>query len=301
MKTYFDIEGDGGSNVIGQVVAHKEAIGRALSGIDHLVAVGSGKGGVGKSTVTMALAQALAARGKKVAILDADFNGPTQAHLAGLGETPWVPGPDGLTLPRRPDGVGVLSLGSLLAPGGELRFVTVSSGEQQTWRGTREFAMLGQMLASVEWGKLDVLLFDLPPGAERTVQYAEFLGDRVAFVLVTVPSELARGVVARSVTALEGVAGVTTLGYVENMAGYYCRDCGEIKPLFPRRAATPLALPCLGEIPFDPELAALCDRGWPADAIRDLPALTAVDAVAGLLLHRLDTRSSDDGPEETAP
>lgn len=289
MKTYYDIQGDGGSDVLGQVLAQKEAVAEALSGVEHLIAVGSGKGGVGKSTLTMSLAQAWNARGRRVAILDADFNGPTQAHMAGLGETPWVPGPDGLTLPRRPDGVGVLSLGSLLPRGGELRFDTVSEGEQQTWRGTREFAMLSQMLSSVAWGRLDVLLFDLPPGAERTVQYAEFLGDGVAFVLVTIPSDLSRGVVARSVTALRET-GSEVLGYIENMSGYWCRECGKVRPLFPA-SETELDVPCLGEIPFDPELAALCDTGWPESASRDVPAVRAVDDVAQSITETWETAS----------
>lgn len=293
MKTYYDIEGDGGSDVLGQVTAQKRAVAEALSGVDRLVAVGSGKGGVGKSTVTMALAQAFSAAGQRVAILDCDFNGPTQAHLSGLSGAPWVPGPDGLTLPRRRDGIGVLSLGSLLAAGGELRFDTVSTGEQHTWRGTREFALLGQMLASVAWGKLDVLLFDLPPGAERTVQYAEFLPEGVSFVLVTIPSDLSRGVVARSVSALEET-GSEVLGYVQNMSGYWCRECGKVKPLFPA-SATPLDLPCLGEIPFDPELAALCDAGWPEGSDAKLPAVHAVAEIA----RRLFEDPSED--RETRP
>lgn len=289
MKTYYDIQGDGGSDVLGQVTAQRQAISEALSGVEHLLAVGSGKGGVGKSTLTMSLAQALAAQDRRVAILDADFNGPTQAHMAGLDDTPWVPGPDGLALPRRPDGLGVLSLGSLLSRGQELRFDTVSQGEQQTWRSTREFAMLSQMLSSVAWGSLDVLLFDLPPGAERTVQYAEFLGEGVSFVLVTIPSDLSRGVVARSVTALEET-GSDVLGYIENMSGYWCEDCGEVKPLFPK-SDTELDVPCLGEIPFDPELAALCDRGWPETASRDVPAVQAVGDVARRIVETWETPS----------
>ncbi len=281
MKSYADIVGDGGSRVAEQVGEQRRAIARALAGVRHRVAVASGKGGVGKSTVTMALARALADRGRAVAILDADLNGPSQAHLAGLSGRPWVPGPDGLVPPRRPDGIAVVSTGSALPDGGVLAFDTVSRGEQHTWRATREFALLGQLLAAVDWGRLDVLLFDLPPGAERTVQFAEFLGPEVAFVLVTIPSELAHGVVARSLTALTG-AGVPVAGYVENMAGYWCRDCGEIRPLFPA-APTPLAARRLARIPFDPELAALCDRGWPPGAAAGSAALAAAaDAAAAL-------------------
>ncbi|MCB1036068.1 MAG: P-loop NTPase, partial [Acidobacteria bacterium] len=261
MKTYFDIEGDGGSNVVGQVEALEESIRRSLGGVRRLVAIGSGKGGVGKSTVTMGLAQALRATGAEVAILDADFNGPCQAHLAGLTANPWLPGPEGIALPRRRDGVGVVSMGSVVPQQRPVTFDTVSRRDEHVWRSTREFALLGQLLASMDWGALDFLLFDLPPGAERTVQYAEFLPESVGYVLVTVPSDVSRGVVARSVAALGGT-GARVLGYVENMAGYYCRDCGEIKPLFPE-SRTPIDLPLLGQIPFDPEMAELCDEGWP--------------------------------------
>ena len=104
-----------------------------------------------------------------------------------------------------------------------------------------------------------MLMFDLPPGAERTVQYADFLGSRTSFVLVTIPSEVSRGVVARSVAALSKGPN-RLLGYVENMSGYYCRDCNAIKPLFDSRCSAAWH-PCLGTVPFDPELARHCDRG----------------------------------------
>ena len=117
-------------------------------------------------------------------------------------------------------------------------------------------------------------MVDLPPGAERTVQYAEFLGPRTSFLLVTIPSEVARGVVARSVAALSKGPN-RILGYVENMSGYYCRDCDAIKPLFvspegrgPENAGLPI--PCLGSVPFDPELARHCDQGIP---LADSPKL----------------------------
>lgn len=292
MKTYFDIEGDGGSGVVAQVESLLAQIGDALSGVDHLVAVGSGKGGVGKSTLTMALAQALSREGAKAAILDADFNGPCQAQFAGLEGRPWVPGPNGLSLPRRPDGLAVVSMGSVFEAARPVSFDSVSSGDEHVWRSTKEFAVLGQLLASVDWGKLDYLLFDLPPGAERTVQYADFLPGGTSFVMVTIPSDVSRGVVARSVSALAGT-GATALGYVENMVGYLCPDCGEVKPLFPP-SKTDLDLPLLGRVPFDPQLAALCDQGWPEGAA-DLPSLAAVARVADNLKGALK------GPEADRP
>jgi Mrp family chromosome partitioning ATPase len=189
-----------------------------------------------------------------------------------------VPGSHKVALPRTRNGIGVFSMGSLIPESEALEFESAAHGESHTWRATREFALLGEILESFEWGALDLLMFDLPPGAERTVQYADFLGPRTSFVLVTIPSEVARGVVARSVAALSKGPN-RLLGYVENMSGYFCRDCNAIRPLFvspePFDAAqgrpSGLEIPCLGTVPFDPELARLCDTGIP---LAELPENT---------------------------
>lgn len=298
MKHYHDIVGDGGSRVIEQVAELRTRITNGLAGVRHLVAVGSGKGGVGKSTLTLHLAGALRARGLRVAILDADFNGPSQARMAGVEGALFVPGSHKVALPRTSSGIGVFSMGSLIPESEALEFESAARGESQTWRATREFALLGEILGAFEWGTLDLLLFDLPPGAERTVQYADFLGPRTSFLLVTIPSGVARGVVARSVAALSKVPN-RLLGYVENMTGYYCRDCHEIKPLFP--SAGPLEIPCLGAVPFDPELARHCDMGIPLETLPDTPVGRALDVVAQQLLHSLEVASSVDAQRELRP
>ena len=284
MKNYFDIQGDGGSDVIGQVQARQQAIQTSLAGVRHLLAIGSGKGGVGKSTLTMALAQNLRQRGHSVAILDGDFNGPCQAQFAGLRSAPWIPGEHGLSLPRRADGIGVLSFGSFLPDASPVELESVAQGDEFTWRATREFTILGDLLANVDWGELDFLLFDLPPGAERTRYFAQFLDTRTRFVLVTIPSDVAHGVVARSVTAIQDAH---LVGYIENMAGYYCRDCQEIKPLFPA-PKTELDIPLLGRVPFDPDLAAHCDRGWPSALDSASLSLQAIDAATQQLLDAFE-------------
>jgi ATP-binding protein involved in chromosome partitioning len=278
MKRYHDIVGDGGSGVLEQVAEQRTRITDGLAGVRHLVAVGSGKGGVGKSTLTLHLAGALRARGLRIAILDADFNGPSQARMAGVQGAPLVPGSHKVALPRTRNGIGVFSMGSLVPESESLEFESAAQGESHTWRATREFALLGEILGSVEWGALDLLMFDLPPGAERTVQYADFLGPRTSFLLVTIPSEVARGVVARSVAALSKCPN-RLLGYVENMSGYFCRDCNAIKPLFvspessdaAQGRSSGLKIPCLGTVPFDPELARLCDAGIPLAELPDTP------------------------------
>jgi ATP-binding protein involved in chromosome partitioning len=299
MKGYHDIVGDGGSRVLDQVIEQRGRIADGLAGVRHLVAVGSGKGGVGKSTLTLQLANVLRARGLRIAILDADFNGPSQARMAGVQDAIVVPppspdgfgaasGPQRVSLPRTRNGIGVFSMGSLIPESQALDFESVARGESHTWRATREFTLLGEILASFEWGDLDLLLVDLPPGAERTVQYADFLdGPRTSFLLVTIPSEVSRGVVARSVAALSK-GRHRVLGYVENMSGYFCRDCNAIKPLFLSPESSGLELPCLGSVPFDPELARLCDRGLTPDQLSGTPVGEALEAVGQRLLERLE-------------
>jgi ATP-binding protein involved in chromosome partitioning len=262
LKSYHDIAGDGGSRIAEQVEAGREKIARALSGVRHRVAIGSGKGGVGKSTLTRSLASALTARGLTVAILDADLNGPTQARMSGLAGAVPVPGPEGLALPRSSDGVRVFSIGEMVPESQALEFASVAAGDAHTWRATKEFAVLGELLGSIAWGRLDVLLFDLPPGAERTAQFVDFLGAETTLVLVTIPSDVSRGVVARSAAAVSK-SPCRVAGYVQNMSGYLCPDCGEVKPLFPESDGVPLDLPLLGRVPFDPALASACDRGEP--------------------------------------
>ena len=298
MKGYHDIVGDGGSRILEQVVEQRARIAEGLAGVRQLVAIGSGKGGVGKSTLTLHLAGALRARGLRIAILDADFNGPSQARMAGVQRALFVPPPSPqgfgvaggsrkVPLPRTRNGIGVFSMGSLIPESEALDFESAAKGESHTWRATREFALLGEILRSFEWGELDLLMFDLPPGAERTIQYADFLGTQASFVLVTIPSDVSRGVVARSVAALsKGQHRV--LGYVENMSGYYCRDCDAIKPLFSSDNAPALDIPCLGTVPFDPELARHCDRGLPLDDQPSSPVGRALDDVAVRLLESLE-------------
>jgi len=305
MKRYHDIVGDGGSRILEQVIEQRARITDGLAGVRHIVAVGSGKGGVGKSTLTLVLAAALRARGLRIAILDADFNGPSQARMTGVQGSLFVPGASKVALPRTRDGIGVFSMGSLIPETSALEFESTAPNESHTWRSTKEFSLLGEILGAFDWGTLDLLLFDLPPGAERTVQYADFLEPfhsaqgqpQVSFLLVTIPSEVSRGVVARSVAAIlarrspeGGSKGPSRLlGYVENMSGYYCRDCNAVKPLFDSPGPSTLSIPCLGTVPFDPEVARRCDSGTPFAPTDDTPVSLAVEQVVRRLLDRLES------------
>jgi len=207
--------------------------------------------------------------------------------MAGVQGALFIPGADKVALPRTRNGIGVFSIGSLIPESEALDFESASHGESHTWRATREFALLGEILQSFEWGALDLLIIDLPPGAERTVQYADFLGPRSSFVLVTIPSDVARGVVARSVAALSKGPN-RVLGYIEKMSGYYCRDCNAVKPLFVASEPAVLGIPCLGTVPFDPELARHCDLGIPFDPTRETAVGSALAGIAERLLSGLE-------------
>lgn len=289
MKAYSQIEGDGGSGVAEQIADLEATIARRLAGVRHIVAVGSGKGGVGKSTLTRQLAAVLAATGKRIGILDADMNGPSQAMLGGVADVPPLPGEEGLLIPVSRDGIKILSVGSLLVEGEALSWPAATQRHTHVWRATRELSKMAELLAAAHWGALDLLLIDLPPGPERTAQLADFFGPGVAVVLVSIPSALARGVVARSVSALSPLPN-RLLGYVENMSGYACAGCGTVRPLFPEsKEAAELALPCLGRIPFDPRLAALSDEGRAIGELPDGgPVAAALAETARNLIDRLE-------------
>jgi ATP-binding protein involved in chromosome partitioning len=286
MKGYYDIVGDGGSDVAAQVDAQQRKLAGNLGQVRHLIAIGSGKGGVGKSTLTMQLALALRASGRVVSILDADLNGPCQARLGGLGERVLIPGARGASVPMTSSGIGVMSIGALIPESATLELENVSSGSSHTWRATKEFTILRELLAGLDWGALDYLLIDLPPGVERIVQFAELLGPEARFVLVTIPSDLSRGVVARSLAAMRRTPN-RLLGYIENMDGYLCSDCHEVKPLFPTESSVVLDLARLGSVPFDPELAALCDRGGSLEAAARLRSWLSVQRVVREIDERL--------------
>jgi GNAT superfamily N-acetyltransferase len=171
---------------------------------EHLVAVASGKGGVGKSTVTLALARALRRGGAACGRCSTPTStGPVRRRWRGWRVRRGYPASTASRYRGERMGWVWCRWAACCPPGEALRFSTVSQGDEQVWRGTREMTFLAQVLRSVRWGALDFLLVDLPPGAERTAQLAGLLGARAGFVLVTIPSAVARRVVARSIDALE--------------------------------------------------------------------------------------------------
>lgn len=290
MKRYRDLEGDGGSDIAGQVAEQQARLRARLATVRRTVAIVSGKGGVGKSSITASLAAALAAEGYAVGVLDADLNGPSIAKMLGVrGERLRVTAA-GVEPARSPDGIRVLSLDLLLASD-ETPVVwrAPTQAEAHTWRGAMEASALREFLADTAWGTLDLLLIDLAPGADRLPTVAGLVPGLAGAVVVTIPSEISHLVVKKSIT-LARETGTPLLGLVENMAGYVCVACGALGALFEgpggERTAGEQGIPFLGRVPFDPRLAASTDRGRPF-------VLEHGDSLAGRALRDVATRLAD--------
>jgi ATP-binding protein involved in chromosome partitioning len=274
VKRYGDIRGDGGSNIAAQVAVQQAKLVARLGKIRHVVAVVSGKGGVGKSAVTANLAAGLARGGWRVGALDADLNGPSLAKMLGVRGAKLAVGDDGVEPPAGAAGVRVMSMDLLLpADDTPLTWNAPVTVESQTWRGSMEANALREFLADTRWGELDALVLDLPPGTDRLAVVASLLPRLDGAVIVTIPSDVSQLVVRRSITAARQ-ARAPILGLVENMAG-----------LFPGPDTAALAeaagIPWLGRVPFDSGLAAAADRGEAyVAAAAEMPAARALADVA---------------------
>ena len=274
MKKYKDIAGDGGSNIVGQVEAQQARLSERLAAVHAVVAIVSGKGGVGKSSLTANLACCLALGGFRVGVLDADLNGPTMAKMLGVRGQRLVFASGGVEPPRTSLGVKVMSMDLLLpSDSAPLQWNAVTQDEAHTWRGSMEASALREFLADTNWGELDALLLDLPPGTDRLVTIASLVERLTGTVVVTIPSDVSHLVVRKSITVASQVK-APVLGLVENMTG-----------LFPGPDAALLArdagVPFLGRVPFDPALAAAADRGEPFVArAPESAAARALTAVA---------------------
>jgi ATP-binding protein involved in chromosome partitioning len=279
IRTYGQVTEADRSGLGGQVAAQRERVAARLASVAHVVAIVSGKGGVGKSLVSAGLAAALARSGRAVGLLDADLHGPTAARMLGVRAGSLVVREEGVEPARAPSGVRVMSSDLLLEEGAPLAW-REPGHERFVWRGALAAGMLREFLADVAWGALDALLVDMPPGSERLDTLAELVPGLRGAVVVTIPSEASYRAVRRGVEAARS-GGVPVLGVVENMAGYRCSSCRETGPLFAGDAGERLArdagAPLLARIPFAPELQAAVDRGEVAAAADALaPAAEAL-------------------------
>lgn len=221
------------------------------------IAVMSGKGGVGKSLVTVNMAAALAMRNKKVGVLDADLHGPTVPKMLGLKGEVLDFDESGIKAPSGTLGIKTISMDFLL-PAQETPVI---------WRGPLKMAAIRQFLADVDWGDLDYLLIDLPPGTgDEPLSVLQLLPEIDGVIIVTIPSQVSADVVEKSVTFANQMK-APIIGIIENMSGFICPHCGKQVNLFGEGAGQKVSeemdIPFLGAIPLDPRIAADSDEGKP--------------------------------------
>lgn len=226
-----------------------------LKGIKHIVAVMSGKGGVGKSTVSANLAVALAQKGFSIYLIDSDFFGPSIPKILGIKEERVKIGPKGIIPANGPLGIKVISTAFLM-----------DKAEHITWFHQLKRGALEEFLGQVDFGEdLDYLVLDLPPGTgSETLNMLKLIPRLDGAVVVTVPSEVSQGVAKRGITILKS-AKVPIAGVIENMSGFVCPKCHKTFPVIRHaggeRLAEEMAVPFLGRIPMDQRVSGASDRG----------------------------------------
>ena len=255
---------------------------KPLANVRNIIAVGSGKGGVGKSTTAVNLALALAAEGLAVGVLDADVYGPSVPMMLGLSGRP--DSPDGKTIePMRAHGIEAMSIGLL-----------VDQDTPMIWRGPMATSALTQLLTGTRWGDLDVLVVDLPPGT-GDIQLTMSQKIPVAgAVIVTTPQDIAT-LDARKALKMFEKLGIAVLGLVENMAVHVCTQCGHAEHLFGEGGAARMSaqygVPVLGSLPLEIGIREQGDAGMPIVAAHpDAAPSQAYRDIARAMLAQLDKR-----------
>ena len=227
-----------------------------LNRIRHKILVMSGKGGVGKSTVAVNLAIALALAGKKVGLLDVDIHGPSIPKMLKLDDAA-VEMTHNAILPVEKAGLKVMSIAFLLR----------ERDDAIIWRGPMKMGAIKQFLTDVDWGDLDYLIIDSPPGTgDEPLSVAQLAAPLDGAIIVTTPQDVATADVRKSVTFCRKLA-LPVLGVVENMSGFVCPECGKATDIFNRgggqRMADEMGVSFLGRIPIDPAVGQACDQGNP--------------------------------------
>jgi ATP-binding protein involved in chromosome partitioning len=238
-----------------------------VPGIRNIVAVGAGKGGVGKSTTSVNLAVALAQKGARVGLIDGDVYGPNIPQMLGLADTPEV-SPEKRILPPQALGIKVISMGMLVPP-----------DQPIIWRGPMLHGAVQQFMRDVEWGELDYLVVDLPPGTGDVALSMAQSVPMAGAVVVTTPQGVSVSDVRKAVGMFRQLS-IPVLGVIENMSYFVCGHCSERTDIFGngggRRMADELQIPFLGEVPIDTRVRAGGDEGRPIVAeAPDAPAAKA--------------------------
>ncbi|OGL47149.1 MAG: chromosome partitioning protein ParA [Candidatus Schekmanbacteria bacterium RBG_13_48_7] len=230
---------------------------RRMARIKHKLLILSGKGGVGKSTVSANIAMALASQGKSVGLMDIDVHGPSIPRLFGLVGVPGQ-GEDNTILPVIYNrNLKVISMG----------FFLPNRDDAVIWRGPMKHTLIKQFLQDVDWGDLDYLVIDSPPGTgDEPMSIASFIGSQLHALIVTIPPELSLEDVRKSINFCKKVS-LKILGVVENMSGFICPHCGNSVEIFKKgggeKMAHEMGVPFLGSIPIEPKMVISCDNGTP--------------------------------------
>jgi len=255
---------------------------KSLAKIKHKIIVMSGKGGVGKSTVAVNIATALAMRGFEVGILDADIHGPNIPKMLHIEDGEVMSDEDGLMPVLVPPHMKVMSMAFLLQ----------DRDTPVVWRGPVKMGALRQFLAEVKWGELDFLVVDLPPGTgDEPLTIAQLIDDADGAIIVTTPQDVALLDSRKTVTFAQALK-MPVLGVVENMSGLICPHCHQNIDLFKRgggeKAAADMGVPFLGRVPLDPEVVLGGDDGTPIVLkTRDNPAAQAFHDMVDRLLDKV--------------
>src|SRR5437016_5095220 len=260
-----------------------------LPGVKYKIAVASGKGGVGKSTVSTNLALALRDLGYSVGMLDADIYGPSQQMMLGIAGHPQIDESDEKIMPMENHGVKTMSLGLITDPDTPV-----------IWRGPLVMKALDQFLTDVKWGELDFMIIDLPPGTADAQLTLTQKVPLTGAVVVTTPQDVAL-IDARKGLAMFRKVNVPLLGIIENMSYFICRHCGEREEIFGhgggKRTAEMLGVPFLGEVPIDPKVVVGGDSGEPIVVLEpQSPAAAAFRELARQIVKQVES-----GPVESHP
>jgi len=254
-----------------------------IPGVKHCIAIASGKGGVGKSTCSVNLAIALAQAGARVGLMDADVYGPSIPLMMGAqDEKPYTQG--NKIMPIQRYGIHMMSLGFLL-----------EEGQAVLWRGPMVAGTIRQLLADVDWGDLDYLLVDLPPGTGDAPMSLAQLAPVAGVIIVTTPHHIAANIAGKSVQLFRRL-NAPIMGVIENMAGFACPKCGEVTQIFAGTTGESLAeqlkVPYLGSVPLDPTVSEASDRGVPSIIAQpDRPQTKAFKDIAGRVAQQASIMS----------
>ena len=259
--------GNCGSCASGGDCSHTK-VAECMNRIKNKYFVLSGKGGVGKSSVAALLALSLARAGRRVGLLDVDFHGPSQPTLFGVTDARLEPGEaENSIAPLDAGGVKLVSIGLLLE----------DSDQAVIWRGPAKMGVLEQLLSVVEWGDLDDLVLDFPPGTgDEILSACQLIPGRKRAVVVTTPQEVSLADCRKCLDFCAKV-GLDVAGVVENMSGFVCPSCGARHDLFSQGGGEKLAaahrLPLLAQLPLDPGFMRSCDAGMLAEGLESSPAI----------------------------